>query len=216
MAETANRTSNHPYKPLDAFLKKAKRRIQSEFNRLDAMGFDRMTVRQLYRTTAAMYERLDAYNREQYEALVLEAWTKAGGPKGKIRPKRFVKEYLDGFDPITEYIYTQEVERKRMRLNEAILTAKECQSHTMLTKALRRAANLWYTQTSQYGIDLVDRSMIAAYRIVGYDWVKWNTKMDGFECRVCRGRNGKVYRIGEAPPKAHYQCRCWYTPVKSN
>lgn len=211
----ATRSNGHPYGPLDQFLKKAKRMIQAEFNRLDASGFDRMTVRQLTKVTADLYKRLDAYNREQYETLVREAWTAAGGPTGKVKPKRFVTDYLDGVDPITEYIYTQEVDRKRMRLNEAILTAREYSSHTMLTKALRKAASLWYTQTSQYGIDLVDRAMIAAYKIVGYEWVKWNTRLDGWECRVCKGRNGKVYKIGEAPPKAHYNCRCWYTPVKS-
>lgn len=206
--------AGHPYKPLDAFLKKAKRKIQMEFNYLDAMGFDRMTARQLMRTTEALYERLDAYNRENYGELVLKAWAEAGNPKG-LNAKRLVDGYLDGYDPVTEYVYTQEVERKRMRLNEALMTAKEYSSHSMRTQALRRAASLWYTQTSQYGIDLVDRSMIEAYRVRGFEYVKWNTRIDGWECRRCKARNGKIYALSDAPPKAHYNCRCWYTPVKT-
>jgi SPP1 gp7 family putative phage head morphogenesis protein len=62
-------------------------------------------------------------------------------------------------------------------------------------------------------LDVVDMAMLVAYAAMGVKEVKWNTNIDGRECKVCRERNGEVYPIKDAPPKAHRNCRCYLTPV---
>jgi SPP1 gp7 family putative phage head morphogenesis protein len=42
----------------------------------------------------------------------------------------------------------------------------------------------------------------------GIEEVEWVAEDDSRTCKICRERNGKVYKIDEIPPKPHYNCRC--------
>jgi SPP1 gp7 family putative phage head morphogenesis protein len=95
-----------------------------------------------------------------------------------------------------------------------MLTAKEYESREMFNNGLQRAANLWWTQTSQYGITVVDKAMLQAYEDMGVKRVRWNARIDGRECKVCRERHKKIYKISEVPEKTHYRCRCYFEPVE--
>jgi SPP1 gp7 family putative phage head morphogenesis protein len=100
-------------------------------------------------------------------------------------------------------------------LNEQILTAREYDDRQMYNESLRRTANLWWTQTSQYGIDVVDKATLQAFKDMGVEKVRWKTMLDERECGVCRGRHNKIYKISEVPEKTHYGCRCYLEPVKT-
>jgi SPP1 gp7 family putative phage head morphogenesis protein len=65
-------------------------------------------------------------------------------------------------------------------------------------------------------LEAVDEATIDGYKDAGVSKVKWNTEIDGRECSVCRERNGKVYEIGNVPPKPHRNCRCYLSPVPKN
>jgi SPP1 gp7 family putative phage head morphogenesis protein len=116
---------------------------------------------------------------------------------------------------VTGYVYDREAERKRLRLNEQILTAREYDNRPMLHDSLQRTANLWWTQTSQYGIDVVDKATIRGYRDMGVDRVRWVATIDNKTCDVCRERHGVIYKIKDIPAKTHYGCRCRLEPVKT-
>lgn len=218
MTQARTKQTQTLYRPLDAFLEKAKKRIKREFLRLSLVGFDQLNVIQTKRMTQAMYDRLDEFNRKEYERLARHAWHEAYGWMRK-KPREmdyldFVMEYLDGYDPVTQYIYTKEVERKRMRLAEAILTAREYSDRSALDKAVKKAADLWYTQTMQYGIDLMTGALMAAFEAEKETRLMWNAVIDGRECNVCHSRNGQVYSIRDYPPRPHYGCRCYPTVVR--
>ena len=122
---------------------------------------------------------------------------------------------LLGYNFVTGYVYDREAERKRLRLNEQILTAREYDSRELFNSSLQRTANLWWTQTSQYGITVVDKATLQAYEDMGVKKVRWKSVIDGRECKVCRERHDKIYKISEVPEKAHYNCRCYLEPVKT-
>ena len=154
------------YRYLDKLLEAEKKKIRSAFNRVSVMGFDELNVINTRKTTASMYNRF----LEENEALYLKAAKDAyGRAVKKARAEDFSGEeaevdgewlagLLAGYNLVTGYLYGKEADRKRMRLNEQILTAREYGSRDMFGDSLRRAANLWWTQTTQYGISSVDEA----------------------------------------------------------
>ena len=212
------------YRYLDSLLAKAKKKIRTEFNRMGVMGFDALNVVNTKKVTKEMFDRLLTDNEKLYRKAADDAYSKA---KKKARSAGYTEEDPEGvggewllgvllaYNLVTGYLYDREAERKRLRLNEQILTAREYDSREMYNESLRKTANLWWTQTSQYGIDVVDQATLQAYKDMGVKEVRWKAMDDGRECGVCKGRHNKIYKISEVPEKTHYGCRCYLEPVKT-
>lgn len=205
------------YKPLDDFLKRLKKKIKEVFSPLFVSGFDELNIIRLNRLTADMYNELDEFNRKNYLTLVKHAreWAEwiLGKKLSDADLKDFVNQYLKGYDPVTQYVYIKETDRKRMRLNEAILTAKEFQEFAKLQKSVRKAADLWFTQSSQYALDLMLAEINHAYDEEGITLKRWNTQHDERVCEECNSLDGKVFDADAYPPPPHYNCRCYPTTV---
>ena len=212
------------YENLDSLFTKAKKKIRTEFNHLGVMAFDSLNVVNTKKITKEMFDRLLRDNEKMYRKAADKAYSKgktkardAGYTEGK-KPEGIGDEWLFGillgYNLVTGYLYDREAERKRLRLNEQILTAREYDSREMYNDSLRRTANLWWTQTAQYGIDVVDEATIQAYEDMGVEKVKWIARLDRRTCPVCRERNGTVYELSKVPKKTHYNCRCYLEPVE--
>jgi SPP1 gp7 family putative phage head morphogenesis protein len=212
------------YRNLDSLLAKAKKKIRTEFNRMGVMGFDTLNVVNTKKITKEMFDRLLADNEKTYRKAADDAYSKG---KKKAQSAGYTEvekaegvggEWLLGillaYNLVTGYLYDKEAERKRLRLNEQMLTAREFNSREMYNDSLHRTANLWWTQTLQYGIDVVDEATIQAYRDVGVEKVKWIAELDSRTCKVCRERNGVIYELSKVPKKTHYNCRCYLEPVE--
>ena len=211
------------YRYLDKLLKAEKQKIKAAFNRVGAMGFDELNVINTRKTTASMYNRF----LEENEALYLKAAKDAyGRAVKKARAEDFSGEeaevdgewmagLLAGYNLVPGYLYGKEADRKRMRLNEQILTAREYGSRDMFGDSLRRAANLWWTQTTQYGISSVDEATIKGFTDMGVERVRWIAADDERTCPTCGARDNKIYKITDLPPKPHYGCRCYIVPVST-
>lgn len=186
------------------------------------MGFDELNVLNTRKTTAQMYKRLSQRNERLYLDGGYFAYLFAFGQASKLGfagnrrriDAKWVEGYLKEYNPVTRYIYEKEVDRRRMRLNEGILTDREFDSRENFQTDVRRSADYWWTQTVQYGINACDAAMIDAYRDCGVKRVMWVTKGDARVCKHCRERNGVIYDINNVPPKEHYMCRCTLEPVK--
>ena len=213
------------YKQADKLLEQLKKIIRREFNRMSIFGFDELNTPRVTKETIELFERLMEENRKRYllaarkacidaKALVLLAGYEDRDVK-EIDEK-WLAEFLASYNFVSGYLYEPEAERKRLRLAEQILTAKEYQSRTQYNDSLKRSANLWWTQTSHYMLDVVDLAVLFVFKALGVKKVKWNTNVDGRECSTCRERNGKIYEIDEVPPKAHRNCRCYITPVRKD
>lgn len=207
------------YKHLDELLAKEKKRVRSAFNRLDVMGFDELNVIGVRENTKELFDGLMADNESLYLKVAKKAYKSAAKTAGYTGDGEidgaWIAVALAGFNLVTGYLYKQEAERKRLRLNEQILTAREYDSRQMYHDSLRKTANLWWTQTVQYGVSIVDKATIKAYKDAGIEKVKWVSMDDGRDCSTCRGRNGNVYKITEIPEKTHYGCRCYVVPVET-
>ena len=205
------------YKPLDDFLKRLKKKIKEVYAPLFVSGFDQLNIIRLSKQTEDIYNELDRYNRKAYKELMAHAqkWAESMiGRNVKIDVDQLMKDYLAGYDPVTQYVYDREIERKRMRLNESILTAREYQDIVKLQKAVKKAADLWYTQSSQYALDLMDLALTCVFEEDDdVKFFRWNAVIDGHECDICHERDGKVYPEDAYPEKPHYGCRCYKSPA---
>ena len=212
------------YKHLDTLLAKVKKKLRTEFNRLGLLGFDELGVTNTKKVTKAMFDRLLSENEKMYQKAAEKAYSKAktSAKEAGYREEKESElggEWLIGvllaYNFVTGYVYNREAERKRLRLNEQILTAREYDDRQMFNNSLRRGANLWWTQTQQYGVTVVDEATKQGLIDMGVKRVRWNAKIDGRECKVCRERHNKIYKISEVPEKTHYGCRCYLEPVKT-
>ena len=210
------------YRLADKLLEQLKKLIRREFNRLGIFGFDELNAPRVTSETTALFERLMRENKKQYlkvakkayeDAILLAVAAGYDDPGTDKINEKWLIGLLGAYNFVSGYLYESEAERKRLRLAEQMMTAREYLNRTLYNDSLRRSANLWWTQTAHYMLDAVDTATLDGYRDSGVERVKWNTEIDGRECKVCRERNGKIYGIGNVPPKPHRNCRCYLTPV---
>jgi hypothetical protein len=211
------------YKHLDTLLAKAKKKLRIEFNRLGLLGFDELNVTNVKKVTKDLFDRLLSDNEKMYQTAADKAYSKAKRTAKEAGYREEEEKNLGGdwlvgallaYNFVTGYVYNREAERKRLRLNEQILTAREYDSREMYNDSLRMSVNLWWTQTSQYGITVVDKATIQGFADMGVKKVRWKSVIDGRECKVCRDRSDKIYEISKVPEKTHYGCRCYLEPVE--
>lgn len=126
---------------------------------------------------------------------------------------KYVDKVLREHNPVTGYLYNAEADRKRARLAEALITALLIKSRADYHNELRKFANLWHTQTLQYGETMVDKARVDTFKKNGIRRVMWKAEDDAKTCSVCKERDGKVYPITAIPAKPHYNCRCWIEPL---
>ena len=212
------------YDRLDSLLAKIKKKLRAEFNRLGMLGFDELNVVNTKKVTKEMFDRLLSENEKAYQKAANAAYSSAKQKAKAVGYAEKEEKELSGdwlftvllaYNLVTGYLYDREAERKRLRLNEQILTAREYDSREMYNESLQKAANLWWTQTSQYGIDIVDAATLQAYEDMGVEMVRWKAKIDKRTCKVCKERHDKIYKISEVPRKTHYNCRCYLEPVET-
>lgn len=210
------------YRLADKLLEQLKKLIRREFNRLGILGFDELNAPRVTAETSSLFDRLMRENKKQYLKVAEKAYSDAvalavaagfADPgDGKI-DEMWLLGFLGAYNFVSGYLYESEAERKRLRLAEQMMTAREYLNRTLYNDSLRRSANLWWTQTSHYMLDVVDQATLDGYRDSGVEKVMWNTNIDGRECKTCRERHGQVYLIDKVPHKAHRNCRCYVTPV---
>ena len=111
---------------------------------------------------------------------------------------------LDEANPLTGYIWRNDVDRKRQYFAESVLSGEP------LDKAVKNALRHWYGAQKQYADIVTDAAAIQAYSDKGLQFVMWKTAKDERVCVECSSRDGKIYPIKYAPVKPHYGCRCYF------
>ena len=195
--------------------------LRREINRLDVMGFDMLNAPNITKYTKELVSRLLKSNKREYLKIAKEATDEAKediealgvAATPLVIDGKYVDEVLGEYNPVTNYLYYPEAERKRSRLAEALITAVIVNSRADYHKQLRKFADLWHTQTKQYGEKMVDKTRIDTFKKNGIKRVKWVTKEDEKVCKECNERDGKIYPIDKIPDKPHYNCRCWIVPL---
>lgn len=149
------------------------------------------------------------------------------------RRERFEDMFLlvlfDESDPITGYVLGNEVDRKRERLYEQVVSIKSHKAPEQeqgeygdtvisaqtneIRKAFDKAYNLWAHMVQEYAIRSVDVARLMAYEDMGVKYVRWNAEIDDKVCQTCLNWHGRKFPLHRVPAKPHWNCRCWLTAV---
>lgn len=180
-----------------------KRFIRIFGNAKDITSFDALNVIQY---SHSMYAELEKITAETLLLLAKQIY------KDNVKLARtdiamaWLLGLLSQYDPITKYVYSNEVDRKCSRFAESVIA-----SNTKV-KEIETALRLWSAMTTQYAIEVTDAACKQAYVDDGVEKVIWMTMEDDRRCSECMKRGGKIYDIAKVPPKPHIGCRCYLLP----
>ena len=121
----------------------------------------------------------------------------------------WIEEFFEEYNPVTKYVFANEIDRKESRLFEALVA-----STLEKTASYKTAENLLIRQIKQYSIDLEDKIVKTVYKDLGVEKVVWVAEIDHKTCGVCADMDGEIFDLQDVPQKPHINCRCWITPVK--
>lgn len=203
------------YAKADSAIRAMNRQNLKAFNRLKLIDYDELNVIRWVSDTydasvALAKKRYQEVAYEAYIAALIEAKTAEAVASGMADDEittDWVLDMLEEVDPVTLYAFLQETDRKKQRLIEALAVAQN--KNAEIDKALR----YWAKQTGQYAINSVDRARIDAFKAIGVKRVMWNTADDERVCEDCHPLDGQIFDIDKVPPKPHWGCRCWITPI---
>ena len=114
---------------------------------------------------------------------------------------------LCAYNPVTKYVYENELDRKRARFAEGIISSDTPAEEVALAKRLLAAMN------KQFADDATFDAVVKAYVDDGVKRVRWITAVDDRRCKECTARHHKIYNIDNIPPKPHLHCRCYVEKV---
>ena len=115
---------------------------------------------------------------------------------------------MGAYNPTTKYIYRNELDRKRSRFAEGVISSDTPIEEVELAKRLLIALN------KQFADDVTFESVVKAFADDGVKQVRWVTAVDDRRCKECKSRHHKIYRIDNIPPKPHLHCRCYVEKVE--
>ena len=167
------------------------------------MAMDELNV---IKACKELYSELDAANRAEFLRLARARYKDITG-EDEIS-KKWLLALLLAYNPVTEYVYENEVQRKRERFAESLIASPN------KLIMIKRAATLWQRQTDQYLILVEDAAVLEAYKKLGVKRVRWVTQHDDRRCKECADRSGRIYDIDKVPSKPHRYCRCYLEPVE--
>ena len=161
--------------------------------------------------------------REEYDRLTEEK------KRREMFEDLFLIVLFDESDPITGYVLGNEVDRKRERLYEQVVSIKSHKTPEQeqgeygdtivytqtdeVRKAFDKAYNLWAHMAQEYAIRSVDVARLMAFEDMGVKYVRWNAELDDKVCQTCLDWHGRKFPLHRVPAKPHWNCRCWLTPV---
>ena len=179
--------------------------------------FDELNISSVKKHVHKLYKSIYKTVRQEFLKVVNEIYQVVYdeavemGFDGDIRnlDEAWVDEFFDWYNPVTKYVFSNEIDRKESRLFEALVS-----NELERLKSYAYAERLITQQIEQYAIDLEDTIAKVVYEDTNVKKVMWNAEQDHRTCGDCSELDGQIFELKDVPPKQHYMCRCWLTPVK--
>lgn len=193
------------YEYADKIVKYIDNQLIERYSRLKSLAsFDELNVLQ---SVNALYQGLDILVCKMFLSLARNAYKKTVRYDYGSINEEWVDALLNGYDPVSKYVFSHEIDRKSARLIEAIIAS------TTKSKEIDAAMRSMSFMIRTYSIRITDESVLQALKDDGEKYIRWVSEKDEKTCSICRKRDSKIYAIGALPPKPHINCRCWYERV---
>lgn len=194
---------SNPYTLADKVIAYLTKRYIKLFGKVRGMAFDEMNV---ISVSHEIYDTALVETRREMVRLSKKVYEKYK-EADNFDSEGFVLALMLAYDPTTKYIYQNEVDRKRARFVEGVL------SSDFPMEEVKASQRLWIAMNKVFADEVTFQTMIKAYKDSGVKRVRWVTSPDERRCPVCGAMHGKVYHIDKVPSKPHRNCRCWVEVV---
>ena len=192
-------------------------KVRKEFRHNRLALFDEMNVVGVKKHVHKLYVSINKIVKQEFLKIINEIYqviydeAVGMGFDGDIRnlDDAWIDEFFDLYNPVTKYVFSNEIDRKESRLFEALVS-----NELERLKSYAYAERLIIGQIEQYAIDLEDSIAKVVYEDTNVKKVMWVAEDDDRTCGVCNELDGQIFELKSAPPKQHYQCRCYLIPVK--
>lgn len=196
---------NNPYKKADKVIEYLNKRYTKLFDRVT--NFDELNViSQSHEIYESAYELVKQESARLVKSVYGDYREMKDGEE-EFDPIAFVAAMVIAYNPVTKYVFENEVERKRSRFAEGVIASD------VPNEEIALAERLLLGITSQFMDDATFESIIQAYKDDGVKEVRWITAEDDKRCKECKSRHGLVYKIDKVPSKPHIHCRCYVERV---
>ena len=188
------------YAYTDKALKHLRRYYITEFNRAKMrIRNDELNVIGI---SKSLYDRIAKETERVFRLIAKQKYKELTGEDFIIG--MWLSGILDKSDPLTGYVWRNDIDRKRQYFAESVLSGEQ------LDKAAKKALRYWYQSQKQYADVVTDAAALKAYSDTNTQFVRWVTQEDEKVCHTCNSRDGKIYLLKYAPTKPHYNCRCYF------
>ena len=206
-----------PYKMVDEAAAKITSKIHQQFRHNRLALFDEMNILQTKKHINKLYKDVYKTIKKEFVSILNPLYQEiydealALGFDGDLEDldEAWIEEFFSEYNPVTKYVFFNEIERKKSRLFESVVA-----SNKEKIQSYKTAENLLIRQVKQNAVDLEDSVKKAVYKAVKVEKVMWVSEQDSKTCGVCNGLDGEIFELKDAPPKQHINCRCYLIPVK--
>ena len=194
---------SNPYTLADKVIAYLTKRYIKLFGKVRGMAFDEMNV---ISVSHEIYDTALVETKREMARLSKKVYEKYN-ESDNFDSEGFVLALMLAYDPTSKYIYQNEVDRKRARFVEGVL------SSDFPMEEVKASQRLWIAMNKVFADEVTFQTMIKAYKDSGVKRVRWVTSPDERRCATCGAMHGKVYHIDKVPSKPHRNCRCWVEVV---
>ena len=189
------------YKYTDKIITYIDKQLIERYSRLKSLvSFDELNVLNEVNT---LYREL--YNMIKKSFLLLANQVYSDSLLNKSRrslDEEWVDALLNGYDPVSKYVFDHEMDRKCARLIESLIASNaKAQEIDAALRAMSYMCRI-------YADRVTDEAVMQAYNDEGEQYVKWIAEKDAKTCSVCKKRDGRIYEINFVPDDPHPNCRC--------
>lgn len=188
------------YEYTDKIITYLDEQLVTRYARLKSLvSFDELNVLE---EVNALYREVQSIIRKAFVLLANKVYSSTKKTDFGSIDEEWVDDLLGGYDPVSKYVFTHEIDRRCARLIEAILASDNKSQE--IDSALRGMSFM----CRLYADRITDEATMQAYRDEGEDYVMWVAETDERVCSVCRKRDGIIYKIDDVPKDPHPNCRC--------
>lgn len=201
------------YEYIDENVERLKKQTQTALNnfRLSLLKFDELNVMQVKTETESLFTKLKRQSDRFYTGLLNHLAESMGFEEDKYD----LDELLETYSGALLYSFATEMERKRERLFETIISIDDMSDPEILSQQKKNIRN-WNTQVEEFGVDIERNIFLSELRDSGIRKVQWMTAEDERVCTDCSDLNGIVFDIDNVPRRPHIGCRCWLKGVSED
>lgn len=194
-----------PYDKTDKTISYLNKQYAKLFSRLTS--FDEMNVIDVSRDIYREILRLIKQESARLVKTVYKSHRVNGDTISTKDANALVLLLMLAYNPVTKYVFKNELDRKRARFAEGVISSDTPREEVELAKRLLLG------MSKQFEDDITFEAVIQAYKDDGVEKVRWITAVDDKRCTECKSRHNKIYSIDSIPPKPHRYCRCYVEKV---